>query len=257
MLMTDMLVLKELQLSFGGQQVLNNVSLTVGEAETVALIGPNGAGKTSIFNCINRSYVPSSGEIWFEGREVLLERAHKLAPLGISRTFQNIELVASATVKDNVLVGAHWRSEGSWLEAMLDLGRSRRFEKSIRAELELALASVGLAGTEDRITGDLSYGNQKLVEIARCLLSRPKLILLDEPVAGMNNSERKQISILLRRLKADHRMALLMVEHDVGFVSGIADKVVALDFGHVIASGPTAEVLSSDSVKESYLGGAT
>jgi branched-chain amino acid transport system ATP-binding protein len=228
-----MLSVEHVTRRFGGIVAVDDVSLDVSEGEIVGLIGPNGAGKTTMFNLITRLYRPDEGEIAFEGESLLKTPPHGIVKRGIARTFQNVELFSSMTVLEHVLVGRHARR-----------GRGAR---------EL-VEYVGLAGLAHHQAAELPYGTQKRVELARALASGPRLLLLDEPAGGLNHEEVEELGSLIRSLRDDFELTLLLVEHHMGLVMSTADRVHVLDFGRLIASGTPVEVQGDQAVIEAYLG---
>ena len=228
-----MLSVEQVTRRFGGIVAVDDVSFDVSEGEIAGLIGPNGAGKTTMFNLITRLYAPDEGDISFEGETLLKTPPHGIVKRGIARTFQNVELFNSMTVLEHVLVGRHARR-----------GRGAR---------EL-VEYVGLADLAHHQAAELPYGTQKRVELARALASGPKLLLLDEPAGGLNHEEVQELGSLIRSLRDDFDLTLLLVEHHMGLVMGIADRVHVLDFGRLIASGTPAEVQGDRAVIEAYLG---
>lgn len=245
---------ENLSLRFGAVRALDGVSFAVQANEIFAVIGPNGAGKTSLFNLLSRTYAPSSGTLRFMGRDMLSLRSHQLAGAGLARTFQNLGLFMPLSALDNVLVGRGYAMRSGVLGAGLRSGRARREERENRRAALDALRFVGAGEVADTPVRFLPYGMQKRVEIARALAMRPRLLLLDEPVAGMSRSERADIAALINDVKASKAMTILLVEHDMGVVMGLADRVLVLDFGRMVSLGTADEVQVDPRVVRAYLG---
>ena len=258
--MTDdatLLELKEVDKSFGGLTVLDDLDLVVGEREIVSVIGPNGAGKTTLFNLITGIYRPDSGEIQLDGRNLVGVAPHKITELGIARTFQTLRLFLNMTVKENVMAAQYGHTKVGVLRSMVRTPAARREEKEIHrlAEEKLAFFGNRLMGYRwDQPAYSLSYANRRRLEIARATATNPRLLLLDEPAAGMNPSETHEITELTARLRDELNFTVLVIEHDMHVVEGVSDRVVALDHGIKIAEGSFEEVATSPQVVEAYLG---
>jgi branched-chain amino acid transport system ATP-binding protein len=251
-----LLAVRDLSLRFGGIAALESVSFAIKTGQIVGLIGPNGAGKTSLFNCISRLYQPAAGSIMLDGHELLRRRAHEVIHLGIARTFQNVALFQRMTVLDNVLVGDHARIPSGVVASALALGRARRAERDARERALQALDVVGLRAQAGEQCARLPFAIQKRVELARALVSRPRLLLLDEPAGGLNHTEVSELSSLIRRIHAEYQLTVLLVEHHMNLVMSISDHVVVLCFGRKVAEGPPEAVRNNPAVIEAYLGAA-
>lgn len=250
------LEVRNISLSFKGVKAISDLSFRVEQGEICALIGPNGAGKSSLLNILNGVYTPDSGEISFEGRHFHRMRPGDAAHRGIARGFQNNALFRGMSVADNVIAGLSRLSQVTALEEALRLPRARLEARDFRARAAHVLALLDLTPHADSPVGTLSYGLQKRVELARALVAQPRLLLLDEPLAGMNHSEKHEIAALIGRLNRDLGLTIVLIEHDIGIVLKLAHHVVVLDYGRKLADGPPDTIRDNPEVIAAYLGGA-
>ncbi|MGI8330428.1 ABC transporter ATP-binding protein [Actinomadura scrupuli] len=250
------LIVEELELRFGGVRALDRLSFEVDEGQLCALVGPNGAGKSSVFNCVTGLYRASGGRVLFDGRDLLPLPAHAVAAAGVARTFQNLALFPRLSVLENVLLGGHLNERpGAWACA-LHLPRHRRAERTLRAQAHDVLDRLGLADLAGRLASGLPYGTLKRIELARALMARPKLLLLDEPAAGLPHGEVAELGALIAGISADLGLSVVLVEHHMGMVMSISQKVVVLNLGRRICEGTPAEVSRDPDVIAAYLGTA-
>ena len=249
-----MLAAEGLSRRFGGLVAVNNVSFTVNAGEIFGLIGPNGAGKTTLFNLVTGLIPPSSGQMIYQGADISRLRPHQVAAKGIARTFQNIRLFGNLSALENVMIAQHIHSHSGMLQGVFGFPPAPREERQIRRKARELLELVGLNDRADEQAQNFAYGNQRRLEIARALALQPQVLLLDEPAAGMNPSEKHQLSGFIRQIRDQFNLTVLLIEHHVPLVMGLCDRIAVLDFGQLIALGDPAQVKNNPAVIEAYLG---
>ena len=250
-----LLEVKNLSKEFGGLRAVNEIRMELSDGELVGLIGPNGAGKTTFFNLVTGVYEPTEGEILFDNQPIQGKKTYAITQGGMARTFQNIRLFANLTVLENVKTACHFRVKYSVVEAILRLGRYVPEEDKIEAKAMELLEIFGLAGKADELACNLPYGEQRRLEIARALATEPKLLLLDEPAAGMNPQETKELMEMIQWLRDNFKIAILLIEHDMGLVMGVCERLYVLEYGFCIATGTPEEIKQNKAVIKAYLGG--
>ncbi|MGE4368668.1 MAG: high-affinity branched-chain amino acid ABC transporter ATP-binding protein LivG [Burkholderiaceae bacterium] len=253
--MSDTLLeVADLTMRFGGLIAVDQVAFSVKRNEVFAIIGPNGAGKTTVFNCVGGFYKPTAGDIMLEGRSIGGQPSHRIAQQGLVRTFQNVRLFKNLTVLENLLVAQHTRIETSLIKGLLKLPSFRRSEAGALDRAAHWLDFMGLREFANREAGNLAYGHQRRLEIARCMITEPRLLMLDEPAAGLNPQEKRDLQELIDYLRKTHNVAVLLIEHDMSLVMGVSDRILVMEHGRPIVTGKPEQVRTDSRVIKAYLG---
>jgi branched-chain amino acid transport system ATP-binding protein len=253
--MEPILQVENLSISFGGLKAIDDLSFTVEQGSIYGLIGPNGAGKTTVFNCISRFYTPDQGKLTFQRNVNVLDyKVHQMVDIGLVRTFQNVELFKNLTVLENLIIGEHSMTKGGFFAQGLRLPSVKREEKRIRDKALKIMDFLGIAGIEHLPGAAQAYGTMKLIELGRALMSDPKMIILDEPAAGMNHSETQTLTNLIKKIRDEFGVTILLVEHDMNLVMEVCEKICVINFGKKIAEGTSSEIQNHPAVQEAYLG---
>ncbi len=249
-----LLDIHKLSLQFSALKALSDVTFSVPAGSIYGLIGPNGAGKTTLLNCLSRVYTPTSGDISFDGQSLLQLPIHRLATLGVTRTFQNLEVSSQASIRENALVGALVHHRASLLAEMFNLPSARKQERIAHERVDALLAEFNLLAYAEQPVSSLPFGSQKMLELARAVAGQPRLLLLDEPAAGMNPEESRQLALTIRKLRDDRGITILLIEHDMPLVMSICDRIAVLDHGELICNGSPFEIRNDPQVVKAYLG---
>lgn len=258
-LTNSVLRVENLSIAFGGLKAVDDLSFEIAENQIYGLIGPNGAGKTTVYNCITKFYTPDRGKAWFKTKtgataNLIDYKVHDIIGLGMVRTFQNVELIKELSILDNLLIGAHSLFRTGLFAQALQLPSARKEEKFFKEKARSVLEFIGLEQQAYQLVGGQPYGTLKRIELARTLMSDPKLIILDEPAAGLNDTETNYLSLLIRRIRTDFKCSVLLVEHDMGLVMGVCERICAISFGKKLAEGTPGEIRGNQAVQEAYLG---